>query len=909
MEMPVKPDKPYKYLDHYELGDHAIFRGREREIRSLVTDVSVSRLVVLFAETGTGKTSLINAGVRPRLENWRGEERPPLKARQYATYFIRVGEDPAQSIRAELQDFTPVTALGAEDPIAPALKQVVQFLDRPIVLFLDQFEEFFLYRDPVRKKRFIEDVAALYADEEAGVHLVFSMREEFVGKMDIFREEIPTIFHKDSQLRLAWFDREQAKEAIALPPQEFGVRVDDELVDVVLKDLMTEDGVEPAQLQIICYSLWNSRQEGERKLTLDHYRKLADDQHQIKVRGLDVMEDSLAKRVLGTRFENALGDLQRRPALDTLGILLQELCTEEGTKRIRELSGLASVSGIEAGFLPEVADYLTSTRLTKKRELGGITYIELAHDYLVRRMPALRARVHTLRARRILNAGMSEFRRTSTLLLPEELGEVFAKAEELEFDSEQAEFLLLSALEWDSYPNHWFQTAARSGTDVWRIIGSILETNILERVHVAQSALYLLSEDASERALDLLEKSLTNDALAPTVIDALVNTKTERAVKLLADVLHQRRHVIEAINALKILSRIRNETVAQAARKEIERYQAEDLRHQLEVAQPFELMKPLQLKKGSSSRGYTGTRIPPPFVYLRKLFLDGTIVPFVGAGINAAGRPQGAIWYEGAPFLPFGSELAEHLAKMCAFPLDQNVNDPIRVGSYFEETIGRSELRNSIRRVCQPVLTPTAVHRYFAKVPAPMLILTTNFDDLMERAFQEVGKPYNVVTHDFDQKKGTTEIPHVLWYDNLQSVPKRLPGNRLDIDLKVTSVIYKVTGSYNAYRGSHDSYAATEDDYIDMLPGLFGQQKTVPSLFLEHIRSRPFLFMGISLDNWYLRGLFRALRGGSPEASKSWAILLNPSEYTARLWAQQGVEVCDMRAEDFILSLMSVPPE
>jgi Novel STAND NTPase 1/SIR2-like domain len=892
-----KPSKPYKYLAHYGLGDQAIFRGREREIRSLYTDVSVSRLVVLFAETGTGKTSLINAGVRPRLEDWHEGERPPAKERQYVTYYVRVGEDPIRSIRAELQELTPVAALSENAPIAPALKQVVKVLQRPIVLFLDQFEEFFLYKDRDRKRRFIDAVANLYADAESGVHIVFSMREEFVGKMDVFREEIPTIFHKDSQLRLGWFDRDQAKEAIALPPKQFGVKMDDDLVEIILKDLLTEDGIEPAQLQIVCSSLWRSRSSSENALTVEHYRKLAEGSDQIRIKGLQAMEDSFAKRVLGWRFESELSGLERKPELDTLAALLPELCSPEETKRIRELSGLAGVSGIDASLLEDVAKYLTKTHLAQMRQRNSVTYIELSHDYLVKRLPALQARVRTLHARRILANGLKAFRENGAELLPEDFGEVYAHAGELEFDSEQARLLLLSALEWDSHALEWFGKAEQAGTDVWALIAEVLESKDSTRSHRAQSALYMLSNQGSQRALDLLEKSLADDDLAPSAIDALINVKTERTVTLLTDLVRQQRCVGEAISTLKILSRTRDETVAEAARTEVERYEAEEKR-QDDVRPPMIEPKAPIATSRQSTRGYRiygETNVSPPYEYLRHLFLKGTVVPFVGAGINVGDRP--GIWYDGAPFLPFSSELALHLAETCNFPDQENARDFVRVASYFQETIGRAELRREMRRVIEPAQTPTQIHRYFARIPAPLLILTTNFDDLMERAFQETRKPFDVVTYDFDHHE---ESEGILWRPQGQPEPIRLPPNQLDVDLGHTSVIFKLAGSYNASRDSLDSYAVTEDDYIEMLTRMLGVPAGVPALFLQHIRSRPFIFMGISLDNWYMRGLFRVLRGPFRESSKSWAILWNPSPYTASLWAQQGVQVCDMRAEEFI---------
>ncbi|HEV8461928.1 MAG TPA: hypothetical protein VGQ38_14600, partial [Gaiellaceae bacterium] len=122
---------PYKFLDSYELEDAPLFFGRELETKILLADIVTTRLVVLFAKTGTGKTSLINAGVRPSLHS-----------RGYGTFFIRVQDDPMRSARLTIE-----RELGRRLPAGEEFATQLEHLAdaQPIVLFFDQFEEFFLY--------------------------------------------------------------------------------------------------------------------------------------------------------------------------------------------------------------------------------------------------------------------------------------------------------------------------------------------------------------------------------------------------------------------------------------------------------------------------------------------------------------------------------------------------------------------------------------------------------------------------------------------------------------------------------------------------------------------------------------------------------------------------------------------
>lgn len=100
------------------------------------------------------------------------------------------------------------------------LRNIVKVLKKPVVVFFDQFEEFFKIENKKQQKDFISNIGKLYRDRDSGVYTVFSMREEFFVEMDIFRDEIPSIFHNNSSLRLRPFTEKQAREAIVKPTEK-----------------------------------------------------------------------------------------------------------------------------------------------------------------------------------------------------------------------------------------------------------------------------------------------------------------------------------------------------------------------------------------------------------------------------------------------------------------------------------------------------------------------------------------------------------------------------------------------------------------------------------------------------------------------------------------------------------------
>jgi hypothetical protein len=306
---------PYKFLDPYGFDDENLFFGRDEEINLLVADVVVNHLVVLFAPTGTGKTSLINAGVRPALER-----------RGYATFYVRVREDPVESARKAVE--------GEGWSLRPRLwfdRQLVALTHdlgtdgqlKPVVVFFDQFEEFFLYlvrEDAVKAQRFVASMARLL-EVDAPVHVVFSLREEFLGEMDYFREAIPTIFQAESNLRLRWFGRDQARDAIVGP---VGGKVEPVLERRLIADLAKtgragggseERPIEPAQLQIVCDTVWRSSAERNGSLTLDDYLALA------TARG-----GVVAQQILDLRLAAQLEQLEK-PEVELLDRILDKLRT------------------------------------------------------------------------------------------------------------------------------------------------------------------------------------------------------------------------------------------------------------------------------------------------------------------------------------------------------------------------------------------------------------------------------------------------------------------------------------------------------------------------------------------------------------------------------------------------------
>lgn len=310
--------------------------------------------------------------------------------------------------------------------------------------------------------------------------------------------------------------------------------------------------------------------------------------------------------------------------------------------------------------------------------------------------------------------------------------------------------------------------------------------------------------------------------------------------------------------------------------------------------------------------------MPPPYGEIADLLKKGEVVPFLGAGVNFGARvPPNAKWEESVSnFLPSGVELSRFLADMSNFPAEneEEISDLAKVSSYFVETSARRRLRERLHAIFNRDFEPASIHTYLAEVArkAPLLIVTTNYDDLTERAFSRLNVPFDIVVHPTDRKDVEASV---LWWKHAAQEPEIVPPNQLFIDLKTTNVIYKMHGTVDRLTAKWDSYVITEDDYIEFLSRMTGQT-AVPAQFMRHFRTRHFLFLGYGLRDWNLRVVLKNLRTVLPttnsanaqtddaeEDLRSWAIQYNPSDLETELWSARKVKIYDQDINEFVEKL------
>jgi len=300
--------------------------------------------------------------------------------------------------------------------------------------------------------------------------------------------------------------------------------------------------------------------------------------------------------------------------------------------------------------------------------------------------------------------------------------------------------------------------------------------------------------------------------------------------------------------------------------------------------------------------------IQPPYGTIAQSLERGRVVPFLGAGASLFDREPGVRFNPAKPeFLPTASELSEALADDSSFPSSDpsERRDLAKVCSYYTDVSGRPNLRLRLRELLTPVAQVGPLHRMLASVEAPQVIVTTNYDTLIEQAFDEKKKPYDLVIYPAEKKKDLANA--VLWWRHGESKPEPIAYNELDIDLANTTVIFKMHGTTMSNTPAWDHFVITEEDYVEFLSRMT-TSAAIPQLLLSHFQQSSFLFLGYGLRDWNLRVLLKNLskqlasRAGSMDDDEvpSWAIQRNPSELERRLWQRRNVNIFDADLEVFV---------
>ena len=394
--------QPWLGLLPYSESDQNLFFGREQDSLDLLRLVRREVLTVLFGRSGTGKSSILKAGLFPK-----------LRQEQYLPVWIRLdhsGKTPyGRQVRTEIENAIAAREMEVEvlnDTLADDSNDFWEYLHRVVfwdsknqpvtpVLVFDQFEELFtLGRSRPEVMAFQEELAAVAENliparvrecvvagdaklpvpyNERHYKLMISLREDFVSRLDSLSKDMPSVMY--NRHALTHMTGEQALEVVMKPG---GNLVADAVarkivrfvaaaneVEALIPQKCAENGgeelqhlrVEPALLSLVCSELNLQRtKEGRDAITLEQVQRSSD-------------------QILDDFYKRSLDGLDER----------DQAFIED---RLVTASGFRTTVPVEEAILAYLTDdeieCLVDRRLLRREDRLGTPHIELTHDVLTR---------------------------------------------------------------------------------------------------------------------------------------------------------------------------------------------------------------------------------------------------------------------------------------------------------------------------------------------------------------------------------------------------------------------------------------------------------------------------------------------------------------------------------------------
>jgi WD40 repeat protein/serine/threonine protein kinase len=407
-DLDLAVENPYKGLRAFEEGDAADFFGREVLVGRLLNRLSESRFLAVVGPSGSGKSSVVKAGVLPALRQG--------KLPNSQNWFIMdlvPGNHPLEKLQSALLGIAVHSLdLGArlrkdERGLVEIMRDVLPNDGSELLLVIDQFEEVFTQVTDERERvHFLESLRLAISDPSSRLRVIVTLRADFYDRpllYPLFGELVRQ--HTEVVLPLS---PEELEQAIVGPAERVGLSIEPTLIAAIVADVNEEPGALPL-LQYALTELFEKRQG--MTLTLEAYRNSGG------------VLGALARRA--EELYLSLDDKQQEMARQ---LFLRLVTLGEGVEDTRrrvlwgEILNVVSDHDLMQSVIDTYGKYrlLTFDNDPQTRE----PTIEVAHEAIIRQWKRLRewldASRQDLRLQRMLNAGVQEWlhsgRDTSFLL-------------------------------------------------------------------------------------------------------------------------------------------------------------------------------------------------------------------------------------------------------------------------------------------------------------------------------------------------------------------------------------------------------------------------------------------------------------------------------------------------------------
>ena len=389
----VSAAHPFPGLRPFGYDDREYYFGREDQVYALFRMLEFSRFIAVVGSSGSGKSSLVRAGLLPLL----AQEARGSGGRAWRFATMQPGDKPIENLADALTSLGPQDefvqlrahavreALGASSfGLSEALEEIPALDGACIMLVIDQFEEIFRYATPQSRERatlFVQLLLEGARMPARNVYILTTMRSDFIGDCAMFYG-LPELVSR-SQFLVPSLTRDQREQVITQPARKAGGEVEAQLVERLLNDSERE----LAELPVLQHTLAQVWEEARRRKTV----KITATQQDYDAVGtithaLSKHADSIMAQLPGLDLTiemvfRALSERDREGRATRRALPFGQLVAETGRPR-------AEVEAVVKRFREADCSFIV-TAPPGEETISDSTLVDVGHEALLRRWDAI----------------------------------------------------------------------------------------------------------------------------------------------------------------------------------------------------------------------------------------------------------------------------------------------------------------------------------------------------------------------------------------------------------------------------------------------------------------------------------------------------------------------------------------
>jgi len=376
---------PFPGLRPFRMEENHLFFGRKNQVSEVLEKLTANKFVAIVGNSGIGKSSFVNCGVLPKLQ-----QNENTTENQWQIVSFRPGSEPLARLTRAFNEKIKQAGINAEkdennqwldnsNDMSELAHKFYAETGKKLLIYIDQFEEIFRFNEEHEAGKdiaaFVNLLIRSIRKPDDPINIIITIRSDFVGDCSRYPDFTKAI--NDSQFLIPQMTREEKRDAIVGPVEVMGAKIDEDLVETILKSI----GDRHDQLPLMQHSLmrtwdyWQSVKVGNEPIGLSAYKAIGGMEKALSVHANEIFNelDNDKKKICERLFKSitekgAEGRSVRRPS------------------SIREIAEIADADTEDVKMIVEHFRKPGRTLLTPSNDipLKEETVIDISHESLMR---------------------------------------------------------------------------------------------------------------------------------------------------------------------------------------------------------------------------------------------------------------------------------------------------------------------------------------------------------------------------------------------------------------------------------------------------------------------------------------------------------------------------------------------